>query len=170
MCLYPIQIRNPKYLPNKKNKGRIPTIADERTRYVPIDCGVCIECRAKKARNWQVRMTEEIKYDNTGEFVTLTFSEESLKELKEKLNTEVENEIAKEAVKLFRERWRKKYKKSIKHWLVTELGHNGTERIHLHGILFTENKEDIEKMWGYGWVYIGDYVNEKTINYVDPLS
>ena len=66
----------------------------------------------------------------------------------------------------FLERWRKKYKKSVKHWLVTELGHNGTERIHLHGIIWTEKKEEIERIWQYGWVYVGKWVNEQTINYI----
>ena len=61
----------------------------------------------------------------------------------------------------------KKFKKSIKHWLIPELGHNNTERLHLHGLLFTtESKETIEKLWNYGNVYIGDYVNAKTINYI----
>ena len=71
------------------------------------------------------------------------------------------------AVRRFLERWRKKYKKSVKHWLVTELGHNGTERIHLHGILFTkEDKETIESIWKYGNIWVGTFVNTKTINYI----
>ena len=82
------------------------------------------------------------------------------------LNTIIENEIASLAVRRFLERWRKKYKKSVKHWLITELGHNGTERIHIHGIIFTDNVEDIRDLWKYGYIWIGDYVNEKTINYI----
>ena len=70
------------------------------------------------------------------------------------------------AVRRFLERWRKKYKKSVRHWLITELGHNGTNRVHLHGVIFTNNPEDIEKIWSYGWVFIGDYVNNATINYI----
>lgn len=69
------------------------------------------------------------------------------------------------------ERYRKKHKKSIKHWLVTELGHDGTENIHLHGILWTYEK-NIEKYWQYGYVWDGygdkkvNYVNERTVNYI----
>lgn len=58
---------------------------------------------------------------------------------------------------------RKRTKKSIRHWLVTELGHEGTERIHLHGLIFTEEPEKIETDWKYGYVHVGDYVNEKQL-------
>ena len=79
----------------------------------------------------------------------------------------LDNEIATLATRRFLERWRKKFKKSCRHWLVTELGQTNTERIHLHGLLFTtEGIETIEEIWKYGHVYIGDYVNEKTINYI----
>ena len=77
-----------------------------------------------------------------------------------------ENELATLAVRRFLERWRKKHKISVKHWLVTELGHEGTERIHLHGIIWHDNVLDIKEIWKYGIVWIGDYVNEKTINYI----
>ena len=172
MCLYPRLIQNRKYLPNKKNKGNPPKVTDERVMLVPVGCGKCIECRNMKKREWQVRMLEEIKHDRTGKFVTLTFSEESLIKLEEEQGNTTNNyirynEVATIAVRRFLERWRKKYKKSVKHWLVTELGHQGTERIHLHGIIFTtEPNETIIERWGYGNVWIGKYVNEKTINYI----
>ena len=151
MCLYPILIKNRKYTPNKKNGGNVPECKDERTLSVPVGCGKCIECRKQKARQWQVRLHEEIKSDNTGKFVTLSFSEESLYLLSERINSKEANKTAKEAVRLFRKRWEKKFKKSIKHWLIPELGHNNTERLHLHGLLFTtESKETIEKLWNYG--------------------
>ncbi len=66
----------------------------------------------------------------------------------------------------FLERWRKKYKKSVRHWLVTELGQTKTERIHIHGLIWSNEVEDIKKIWKYGNVWIGDYVNNKTINYI----
>ena len=54
---------------------------------------------------------------------------------------ELDNEIARIAVRRFLERWRKTHKKSVRHWLITELGGNGTENIHLHGIIFTEKAD-----------------------------
>jgi hypothetical protein len=172
---------NPKYKANKKNGGRVPVCIDKRVLYVPIGCDKCIECRKKKSRDWKVRLQEEIKDKENGKFVTLTFNRESL----EKLRLDVggatmwqkDNMVATRAVRLFLERWRKKYKKSVRHWLVTELGGNNTERIHLHGIIWTdEPMETIEKYWQYGFVGKGrynikqdkweNYVNMRTVNYI----
>ena len=171
MCLYPRIIKNRKYTKTKKNKGNIPTIKDKRVLHVPVGCGNCMECRKQKARQWQVRLSEEIRETKEGKFVTMTFSEESLKELTKTINGlegyNLDNEIATKATRRFLERWRKKHKKSVKHWLVTELGQTNTERIHIHGVLWTkEDKKEIEKLWKYGIVWVGEYVNEKTINYI----
>ena len=175
MCLYPKLIKNRKYVANKKNGGVIPPIFDKRVLVVPAGCGKCMECKKKKSREWQVRLQEEIRQRKNGKFVTLTFSNESIKEIAENIKLdgyELDNEIATVATRRFLERWRKKYKKSVKHWLVTELGGNGTENIHLHGIIWTdETAETISKIWKYGFTWVGDknnggYVSEKTINYI----
>lgn len=155
---------NRRYLPSKKNNGIIPPVRDRRHLWVAVGCGKCIECMNQRKRQWQIRMLEEIKTRTDGKFVTLTFSSESIEALAKDAKTEEANTIAKLAVRRFLERWRKKYNVSVRHWLVTELGHTGTERLHLHGVIFTD--EDIEERWQYGWVYIGEYVNEKTINYI----
>lgn len=169
MCLYQKMVKNPKYLPSRKNNYNPPKCNDERLKYVPTDCGVCIECRRKKAREWQARLTSEMK-QSTGKFITLTFSPESIELLKNKYNIEECNALATKAVRMFLERYRKKYKKSIKHWLITELGQKESERIHLHGILLNENNiknnEELEKLWTYGKTDIGQYCNNQTINYI----
>ncbi len=61
MCLYPKIIRNRKYTKNKKNKGVVPTAKDKRMLWVPVGCGKCMECKKQKAREWQVRLMEEIR-------------------------------------------------------------------------------------------------------------
>lgn len=166
MCLYPKLMINKKYTSTKKNGGNIPKRTDERVKWVAVGCQNCIECRRQKSREWQVRLAEEIKHDKTGIFVTLTFNEESLKKLSKLTENQGVNEIATTGVRRFLGRWRKSEKKSVKHWLITELGgENG--RIHLHGLLFTsKDKEFIEKKWKYGHVFIGDYVGLKTVNYI----
>lgn len=169
MCLYPRLVRNPKYKPNKKNGGNVPHMADARVGYVPVGCGLCFECMKKKSNEWKVRLSEEIRTNETGQFVTLTFSNESYAELAKEIKAEgyaLDNEIATVAVRRFLERWRKKEKKSVRHWLITELGSGGTENIHLHGIIFTKKPGQIAEAWKYGYVWVGDYVNEATINYV----
>jgi len=162
-----------------------------------------MECRKQKAREWQTRLTEEIKTNKNGVFVTLTFNNESIKKLTEyvlkytedemkrimKLQINegtdkqinkimlkregygLDNEIATAATRLFLERWRKEHKKSVKHWLVTELGHKGTENVHLHGIIWTDKgSNEIEKHWQYGWVWKGKKVNDQLINYVNDKT
>jgi len=173
MCLYPRLIINRKYIPNKKNNYETPPIRDNRVLYVPAACGKCIECIKQRGRQWSIRLQEHIRHDHTGQFVTLTFSNESIYELSKKLNNtgyNLDNQICTIAVRRFLERWRKKYKKSLTHWLVTELGHGETEHIHMHGILFTKEIEDIKTIWQYGFVYVGDYTNEQTINYCIKYS
>ncbi len=170
MCLYPRIIKNRKYTSTKKNKGVVPEMVDKRVLWVPVGCGKCMECKKKKGREWQVRLNEEIRRNKVGKFVNFTFSNEALKEIGGEINGldgyELDNEIARIAVRRYYERWRKKYKVSCKHWLVTEIGGNGTERLHLHGIMWTDEIEDIKEIWKYGMVHIGEWVNEQTIGYI----
>lgn len=183
MCLYPRVIKNPKYRVTKKNKGNVPSVSDERVRYVPIGCGVCMECMGQRAREWKSRLMEDLKVNENGVFVTLTFSDESYSKLAEEIILKggedmmgyvLDNEVAKLSVERFRERWRKKYGKSIRHWLVTELGHKGTENLHMHGVLWTDSPEDIRDIWKYGYIWRGNdyegrvknYVSEATMGYI----
>lgn len=183
MCYYPRLVKNPKYMKNKKNRGIIPPVFDTRVLHVAIGCGQCMECRKQKARSWQSRLLEDLSEHKNGKFVTLTFSNNSIRELAKECQGlkgyELDNAIATLGVRRFLERWRKQYKKSVRHWFVTELGHNGTENIHLHGIIWTnEHLDEVERIWKYGWIWKGkqvksksctryvQYVSEKTINYV----
>lgn len=185
MCLYPTIIKNRKYTITKKNGGNVPPLPDERVKYVPVGCQQCIECRKQKARGWQLRLLEDIKTNTNGIFITLTFSNESICKLTEYIaeknegiipdGYELDNEIATTAMRLFLERWRKKHGRSLRHWMVTELGHTGTENIHLHGIIWTDNRTDIAKLWSYGYIWDGNttqkgkrinYVNDSTVNYI----
>lgn len=184
MCLYGQLVQNRKYIANKKNGGIIPAISDIRVRAVPIGCGECIECRKKEARKWQIRLLEEIRTTKTkGYFVTLTFSNEWIVRQKRQAEKKrgyklkgyvLDNEIATISVRRYLERWRKKYTTSVRHWLITELGHEGTENIHMHGIIWTDKGiEEIRKIWKYGYVYPRpgyetkkNCVTEKTVNYI----
>ncbi len=168
MCLYPTFVKNPKYKPNKKNKGKPPVCKDRRLYYIPTKCGCCIECRKEKQREWRVRLEEELR-SNFGYFVTLTISPKGIKELEERtdLNWKLNpNEIATKALRLFLERARKDTGKSIRHWCVTELGEEG-DRIHLHGIFFGQKSAElIKKHWKYGFSFIGQYCNSRSVNYM----
>lgn len=87
---------------------------------------------------------------------------------------DLDNKIAKKAVRLFLERWRKKYKKSLRHFLVTELGDSKTDHLHLHGIVWSYDISELKNIWANGYVWDGkeingnkqNFVNEKTVNYI----
>ena len=168
MCLYPRFIKNKAY--SKQKYLAIGCTQDERKKYVPIGCGECYECRRQKAQQWRVRLVEEMKVNKYAYFITLTFSNEALKELMQETKTDTDtNAVATLAVRRFLERWRKKNKKSLRHWLITELGHENTERIHLHGIIFPEKEltnEELFNIWKYGRTDTGQYCNVQTINYI----
>lgn len=167
MCLYPKLIKNKKYLPNKKNNWNPPKCEDYRVLYVTAACGKCLECRKQKQREWLVRMSEELRHYPNAYFMTLTFSEEKLEKYKKLCNSEDPNTIATKAIHLMLERCRRKLKHSVKHWFITELGHNGTERMHLHGLVWGIGMDKlVEEKWQNGIVYTGTFVNEKTINYI----
>ena len=181
MCLYPRLIYNKRYTANKKNGGIIPPVPDNRVLWTPIGCGVCIECKTQKCNGWRIRLMEELDSNSQCKFVTLTFSTESLQKLKthEKCRKlegyQLDNQIATVATRLFLERYRKEHKKSLRHWLITELGDGHSEHMHMHGIVWSTDLDNIDKHWQYGHVWKGykndwgqyqNYVNEKTINYI----
>lgn len=182
---------NKKYTVTEKNGGRVPLppvigkdekgndIYDERVLKVEIPCGQCEECREQKSREWQVRLNEELKNWNYKYMVTLTFDNKSLKELLFKKKIKECNAACGYAIRHCLEYWRKDHKKSLKHWFISEMGHEGTERIHMHGIIFSNEPleykiEEVKnngflarwKYWKYGLIHIGTYCNERTINYI----
>ena len=163
MCLYTRYILNPKYKGNKKNNYNPPACKDRRLLYVPVKCGRCMECRQQKQREWIVRLAEEIRKDPNAQFITLTLENKAFYELRES-KEEKENDICTRAIRRFLERIRKETGRSIKHWFITELGEE-KGRMHIHGITWCNTKL-IEKNWKYGFIFIGSYVNERTIFYI----
>lgn len=177
-------MQNKKYTATKKNGGVIPLCRDERQRYIWIPCGQCYVCKKKKAREWRMRITEDIKVNNNCKIVTLTFNTESLKKLailaKGYTGYNLDNEICRIAVKRFRERWRKQYGRSPRHWLITELGHGRTEHVHMHGIIWEDKRyhlkdtllNEVERIWQYGYIGKGkiDWNTGRLINYVNATT
>lgn len=166
MCLYSRGGENPKYKPNKKNGGIPPIPSRKELRWVSFKCGKCIECRKEKQTSWAIRLMNELK-ERKGRFTTLTFSEESLDDLEKELGTKEANKIATVAMRRFLENWRSKYGKSVRHWFITELGHKNTQRLHMHGILFTEKEpEEYNKIWIYGHLRDDGVIGGRGITYI----
>ena len=60
------------------------------------------------------------------------------------------------------ERIRRKTGKSLKHWFITEKGHESTERLHIHGIVWGIGSDKlVEEKWSYGITFTGTFVNRK---------
>lgn len=156
MCLFPTIIENPRY------KKAIPD--DARLRAIKVPCGRCIECRKREANDWRQRIIEERKAQRSpGYFITLTVSDEALA----RYPGTPENEIMADLIT----KWRKRlYKKKLKekHWFVTEKGQEYTERIHAHGLIWTDDDiEDIGEAWQAGWFDVGKKgVSERSISYI----
>lgn len=158
------------------SKGGKYPIYDTRVKYIYVPCGECMECRKQKANEWRVRILEEIKEHKYNYFITFTFAPERLDKLLYRKGLKEDNEVCAYALRHSLERYRKDYKKSIKHWGIVELGHENTERIHIHAILFSDNELEFKpsedkryhywKYWRYGLVFVGDYVNARTANYI----
>lgn len=188
-CLDPMTIVNPRYRPNKTNGGNPPVCEDPRLFRIQVPCGRCVECRRRRASDWRYRLLQEYKYANPRRFhfVTLTFSPESLSELRELVDCyDDDNVVVTRAVRLFLERYRRRYGKSLRHLFVTELG-GKDGRIHVHGIVidckcgfwkrgrYYADIDTFSDVWSYGHVWFG-WCNERSISYIlkyimknDPL-
>lgn len=163
MCLQTRFIRNPKYKANKKNKGRPEIARAAELLYVPIKCGECVECRKEKAREWEFRLENEIEGDQSAHFLTLTFNEENLSKLKNETNDD--NELCARAIELLCKRCERSIG-TLKHWFINEQGHEGTERLHLHGFIWGEGAiEEVKKKWTYGYIFDSGVPREGAIKY-----
>lgn len=171
MCYLKKRIKNPKYLPNKKNNFNPPICTDERKRYIEIECGECPECRKKRRREWSIRLSEELKNNRSAVFFTGTISPKRMEYLTEHYNTKDKNEIITKETRLFFERIRKRTKKSVRHWAVTEVGEE-KGRVHIHMICVSPKLDKwhltniLWDGWTAGYKYYGKYCNGKTVNYI----
>jgi len=89
----------------------------------------------------------------------------------------LDKQIARLAIRRFLERYRKKYGVSLRHWLITDYGHRGTERLHLHGIVFDARCTTVRAhrtlirfgefrdLWMYGHIWLG-WCTDRSINYI----
>ena len=189
MCLNPVKILNPAYSVSKKNPLNDRKPIDERLRYIDVPCGHCPECRYKKKMSWQIRLQEHNKYMSEigykGYFVTLTFSEQSLAKLAHYSHSTDALIICTTAIRLFRDRFRKSAISDLSdlhYFLIPELGHQNTERLHLHGLIWLNNQlpeiysdryvkprtvgSTLSQIWLYGNIYFGHNVSNKAINYI----
>lgn len=159
----------------KKNNYRPPKLWHADLEYIEVPCGKCFECMKARSREWKVRCYEELIETKAATFFTGTMTDKRINQISKKYNINKKdvNAIITKELRLFLERIRKKHKDiNIKHWCVTERGHTGTERIHMHGLFFTNDLTtwQLNKLlydnWTAGYSFYGKYVSLKTVNYI----
>lgn len=176
-CFYP--------LPASRNReservfiGRhLPAAAGESPELMGLPCGVCVGCRADKARAWAIRCMHEAQLYDANRFVTLTYDEAHLP---------VSLSLEYSDFQLFMRRLRKKVRGvnpspagtfPVRFFVAGEYGEK-YKRPHWHAILFntyfadevrlvngTSRSTTLESIWQRGNVVIGD-VTPQSASYV----
>ncbi len=172
MCLYPVEIKNPRY------KGILTeheyylhsmdeSIADSLTIKVP--CGKCPECLAKKQMQWSFRLMAHAEQSTSATFLTLTYEDSALP-YRNGWPT-----LEKREFQLFMKKLRNYTKKKsdvpLRYFACGEYG-SKTDRPHYHAIMFNLPKpfnDVVEQAWTKGFAGYGD-VNIQTIMYVTKYS
>lgn len=146
-CENPRRIRNPRYKGmsltdmydySERHYGKYARPPDV---YLDVGCGFCASCQKRRLNSYRMRLMYECeKYPNTL-YLTLTFTDDALKEYKNDYNR---------AIKEFLDSFRKKFGKGVKHFFISEFG-DDTHRIHYHGLLFNVPKTctefDVDSIW-----------------------
>lgn len=91
-----------------------------------IPCGQCKACRLNKAREWSIRIMNEVQYHSNSCFLTLTYDDKYLPS---------SGSLSKTALQLFLKRLRKSLDFPIRYYAAGEYG-DESHRPHYHLILF----------------------------------
>jgi len=172
-CYHPITAYRSKY--GRSETGAWPLVFNPKDGYldhmIKIPCGQCIGCKLERSRQWAIRCVHETQMHTENCFATFT-----------KNDAHVKSSLDKTDFQKFMKRLRKEiYPKKISYFHCGEYGEN-FEREHHHAILFGLDFEDkeliydsdgiktytspqLEKLWGQGFVTIGD-ANWDTAAYV----
>lgn len=142
-------------------------------------CGQCVGCRLDHAKEWAIRCSHEAQMHEENCFITLTYNDENLPK---------DRSIQKKVIQNFLKKLRKSLSpKQIRYFACGEYGEQ-TKRPHYHICLFGHDFEDkevlhydskryrktwssgtdhtlytsesLEKMWGNGFVTIGELTFE----------
>lgn len=130
---------------------------------IPVPCGKCPECMARRVSAWSFRLMQEYKHSSSGHFITLTYDTKYVPITRNGFKT-----LDKTDFQLFMKRLRKAVSLisdvSLKYYACGEYG-GKTSRPHYHMILF--NIPDMllcESAWGLGAVHYGE-VTEASVGY-----
>lgn len=144
---------------------------------ITVPCGYCIGCLRDKQAEWSFRLSEELKIASTAFFLTLTYSEEEIPQVKISIDWSM-NTLKKRDLQSFFKRLRYyqekelsnalyKVKNSIRYYAVGEYGSQG-KRPHYHAIVFNLHErmlKNLNGIWKKGFVHVGK-VQPASIHYV----
>jgi len=160
-------------------------ISKSKINGVPVTCGKCIHCKARRISGWSFRLYEESKLHDEMYFITFTYNNDTVPLTNKGYMTLNKNHF----VEYIRELRRKLYEKKIllKYYVAGEYG-TKTYRPHYHAIIFGCPLEEIigeqyaivakakkalyltgefefnNPLWKHGYFTIGE-VNKATIGY-----
>lgn len=117
--------------------------------HVPVPCGKCPTCVARRVSAWSFRLMQEDKSSIMSNFITLTYDTSKVPITRAGFMS-----LSKRDIQLFFKRLRKLNDNKIKYYLVGEYG-SKTMRPHYHIILFNCAIETIQKAWDLGGVHYG---------------
>lgn len=116
---------------------------------VPVPCGKCPECVARRTSAWSFRLMQEDKISSMSNFITLTYDTKHVP-----ISRAGYMSLSKRDIQLFFKRLRKLNENQIKYFMSGEYG-SQTMRPHYHIILFNCAIETIQEAWALGRVHYG---------------
>lgn len=125
-------------------------VKDRNKDEIPVPCGKCPNCKARRVSAWSFRLMQEEKRAQSAHFVTLTYDTLYVPISKRGFMT-----LNKRDCQLFFKRLRKANKgRTIKYYLAGEYG-GRTKRPHYHIILFNAELKTIQPAWNLGQIHYG---------------
>lgn len=140
-------------------------------RPIKLPCGRCVGCRLEHSRQWAIRCAHEAQLHFDNSYITLTYSEESLR-ASDPEHAHRQPSLSHRDWQLFAKKLRKK-RGPFRYYMAGEYG-GKLGRPHFHAILFgigfadrrplktnrqgqtLYTSEELTTIWGNGYVTIGD--------------
>lgn len=115
---------------------RSPIVRKVHGVWYEIPCGQCVGCRLNRAREWSIRIMNELVYHKDACFLTLTYDDDHLPD---------DYSISKYEFQKFMKRFRKEFGQNVRYFASGEYGDHGQKRWinpHYHVILFGVSPAD----------------------------
>lgn len=132
----------------------------ENDRTIPVPCGKCPNCVARRTSAWSFRLMQQEKVSSSAHFITITYDTNYVP-----ITDSGYMSLNFRDCQLFLKRLRKAHSKEtrIKYYLVGEYG-GKTNRPHYHALLYDVEINKIQNAWQKGQIHYGQ-VTAASIGY-----